>query len=371
MSTPKPIKKKKNKPQPPGPRKPQRGQAANSNRPNPVPDTGDKPYGLVPLPAQGVDRQPPAGQDQFRKNLISGKLHLTLTAQTSTFVASGVVAMGRDVNFRVDLVKTAVHHGNTLIVPGSSLKGVVRSAYEALTRSCLCKTKAKRDAIPKGYEECKIKKNQVDVCPACRVFGAMGWQGLVSFSDVVGQSTSNYTEFMPSLYKPEPKNPLYDNSGKVAGRKFYYHGVKAVTSKKAPDGTDKKGIDAQKARQGYTFKATIQFKNLTEAELGTLFVILGQDNANKIALKAGGGKPIGMGSLVAVVDALEKPATPKERYTRYVLPDSDRLTGEALKNYMGAAIATAHQDLIEKQQLQELARILAWPAQRSAPEGMY
>lgn len=377
MSTPKPIKKNNNQPQRPSPRKAQQGQAASPTKSNPVPDTADKPYGLVPLPTE-VHREHPAqqhryaGQERFRDDLISGKLCLALTAQTSTFVATGTVAMGSDVNFKADLIKTAVHQDNNLVIPGSSLKGVLRSAYEALTQSCLCKTKANLKRTP-DYFECKIdaRKKKFNVCPACRVFGAMGWQGLISFSDVIGQSTSKYTEFMPSLYKPEPKNPMYDNDGKVAGRKFYYHGVKAATSKKTSDGKDKKGIDAQKAQQGYIFKTAIQFKNLTEAELGTLFLILGQDNANKIALKVGGGKPVGMGSLVATVEALEKPANPKDRYTKYLLPESDRLTGEALKNYMQVAIAKAHQDLIESYQLQELARILAWPTQRNAPEDMY
>ena len=279
--------------------------------------------------------------------------------------------MGSDENFKVDLIKTAVHQGKTLIIPGSSLKGVARSVYEALTRSWLCKTKSRREEISHGYGECKIQKDNVEVCPACRVFGALGWRGLISFPDAVGQITSSNVEFMPSLYKPEPKTPMYDNNVKVAGRKFYYHGVKAVTTKKTADGKDKKGIDAQKAQQGYVFKTALQFKNLTEAELGTLFVILGQDSAHPMALKVGGGKPIGMGTLVATVEALEKPVNPKDRYTRYVLPESDRLTDEALKNYVQAAITTAHQNLIEQYQLQALVSILAWPTQRTAPEDMY
>lgn len=365
MTTPKPIKKQDSRSQRPAPKKERSSPSVTATKPNPIPDTGDKPYGLVPLPSQGIDRKRPVGQDQFRHDRISGKLHLTLTVQTSTFVASGVVAMGRDENFKVDLIKTAVHQGNTLIIPGSSLKGVIRSAYEALTRSCLCKTKARREEIPHGYGECKIQKDKVEVCPACRVFGAMGWQGLVSFSDVVGQKVSTSIGFMPSLHRPRTENPMYQNNGKIAGRKFYYHAAKAV------DAGEQRGIPVQQAGQAYEFKTAIQFKNLTEAELGALLIILGQDSDYRMALKVGGGKPIGMGTLVATLDALEKPANPKDRYTQYVLPESDRLTDEALKNYMQAAIATAHQNLIEQYQLQELARILAWPTQRTAPEEMY
>lgn len=371
MSTPKPIKKKNKQSQQPSARSIQSSQSGTAIQSNPVPDTKDKPYGLVPLSSQRKDCKHPAGQDQFRQDCISGKLYLSLTVQTSSLVASGIIAMGRDMQPKVDLVRTSVHQSNTPIIPGSSLKGVVRSAYEALTQSCLCKTKVRREKIPSGYEECKIKKGQTKVCPACRVFGAMGWQGLISFPDAVGQSTSTDIEFMPNLYGPRPENPMYDNQGKVAGRKFYYHAVEAVSTNRDTDGNNKSGMHAQKVKPGYVFETAIQFKNLTEAELGTLLIVLGQDSAHPMALKLGGGKPIGMGSMVAIVEAIEKPDNPKDRYARYILPESNRLTGNALKTFMEGAIATAHRTLIQEYQLKELARILAWPTQYHAPNGMY
>ncbi|MBE7384523.1 MAG: CRISPR-associated protein [Leptolyngbya sp. SIO1E4] len=365
MSKSKPIKKSSQSQKPSPPKKRVGAKLGASHQPNPIPDTQDKPYGLVPLTTQGIDRQIPVGQDKFKHDRFSGKLHLALTVQTASFVASGVVAMGRDVDLKADLIKTAVHQKNQLIIPGSSLKGVVRSTYEALTRSCLCKTKAKRDEIPKGHGECKIQKDKIEVCPACRVFGAMGWQGLVAFPDAVGQKVSTSVGFMPSLYRPRTENPMYQNDGKVSGRKFYYHAVKAVNA------GEQRGIPVQQAGQAYVFKTALQFKNLTEAELGTLLVILGQDSDYPMALKVGGGKPIGMGSMVVTVEALEKPGNLKSRYTHYVLPDSDHLTDEPLKRFMQTAIVAAHQTLIEEYQLKELARILAWPTQRPAPEGMY
>jgi len=158
---------------------------------------------------------------------------------------------------------------------------------------------------------------------------------------------------------------MYHQNGQVSGRKFYYHMTKAVSA------GEQRGIPVQQAGQAYVFKTALQFRNLSEAELGTLFIILGQDGNYLMALKVGGGKPIGMGSMVAKVAALEKPGDLKDRYRHYAVPESDRLTGEPLQRFMQTAIATAHQDLIENHQLQELARILAWPAQRTAPEGMY
>jgi CRISPR/Cas system CSM-associated protein Csm3 (group 7 of RAMP superfamily) len=55
---------------------------------------------------------------------------------------AGSGTRGRDLSDqtrRIPLIKTSIERDKRLLIPGSSLKGVVRSAYEAITRSCLCK----------------------------------------------------------------------------------------------------------------------------------------------------------------------------------------------------------------------------------------
>jgi len=63
----------------------------------------------------------------------------------------------------------------------------------------------------------------------------------------------------------------------VAGRKFYYHFTKAV------DEGDR-GIDVQQAGT-YTFTTCLSFMNLTKEQLGTLLIVLGQDQIIELHLR--------------------------------------------------------------------------------------
>lgn len=339
-------------------------------KPNlPVNDSVLKPYELVSLPQLAPKRSTPVGQERFRSDRISGKIPLRLTVKTTAFVASGVVAMGSDISNQtrnIPLIKTSVLRNQGLIIPGSSLKGVVRSIYEAVTTSCLCKTKAERTAIPNGYRECHEKNN---LCPACQVFGAMGWQGLISFPDAITTETQSSVGFMPSLYAPRPKRAAYYINGKVAGRKFYYHTIKAI------DKGQQKGIAVQQAGSEFIFTTQLHFMNLSLAELGTLFIVLGQDKPNNtIALKVGGGKPIGMGTMevaeIKEMRLLQNKQDWKKRYCQYDQA-AETLSGNKLQDFIKQAIQSAHQSLVQPQQMKQLTEVLQFPTDREPPEGMY
>lgn len=332
----------------------------------PAPDrsTNEKPYAFVSFPSDQPDRQiPTLGQQKFgRQGQISGNLDLELTVKTTTFVASGIVARGKDVGLRDSVVKTAVLADRSLVIPGSSLKGVVRSVYEAITTSCICKTKAN---VPKTLKECQVKKDNQAICPACRVFGAMGWQGLIQFRDATGNTASNTICFMPSLYAPRPKSPAYkDDQGNLKGRKFYYQATAAVDK-------GKQGIPIQAAGLDYQFRTQVRLKNLDYAEFGALLIILGQDPKHPLALKAGGGKPVGMGALTTKVRAFEQVTHWADRYQSYEATGAKILSGQDLQPFMAGAIAEAKQQLVQASALEQLTEILRWPTTRTAPEGAY
>ncbi len=332
-----------------------------------------KPYKFVSFPQERPRLEHPAGHDKFDKNRLHGTLFLRLKVQTSLHVSTGVVVLGSDIATRVPLIKTMVQGlDKHLLIQGSSLKGCIRSVYEAISRSCICKTKADSNKIPDGYRECRIniKQNRVLVCDACRIFGAMDWQGLIDFNDARCKNTSFNTGFMPSLYRPrpEPGSAYFDTRGKVAGRKFYYHTIRAI------DKGQNQGIAVQQAAKEYTFTTQLQFKNLKPEELGTLFVVLGQDSKYPIALKVGGGKPIGMGTMtVEVIQAriLQNFEDLRSHYSTYTPNNDHLLTGEALQKYIATQIKTAHFQLIQLPQLQQLAEVLRYPTDREPPEGMY
>ena len=333
-------------------------------------ETGEpKPYELISFPKERPPKNPPAGHHQYLGDRLHGTLFLTLKVQTTLHVSTGVVVMGSDIGSRVPLIKTMVQNiDQKLSIQGSSLKGCIRSAYEAITNSTLAViTSRYRDKIPQERLPCK---NKQELCPASQVFGALDWQGLIEFSDAKCQNTGFATGFMPSLYRPRPdqRRAYFDARGNVAGRKFYYHTIRAI------DKGQDRGITVQQAAKEYTFKTQIQFKNLTAAELGTLLIVLGQDPKYPIALKVGGGKPIGMGTMTVEVTAakvLQNKGDLRDRYSSYNPPESDSMTGTKLQQFMQKNIQAAHSSLVQATQLQQLAEVLKYPTDREPPTGMY
>jgi hypothetical protein len=354
---------------PPKPRRSTPPPSSPVSNNNPA-ETGEpKPYELISFPKERPPKNPPAGHHQYLGDRLHGTLFLTLKVQTTLHVSTGVVVMGSDIGSRVPLIKTMVQNiDQKLSIQGSSLKGCIRSAYEAITNSTLAViTSRYRDKIPQERLPCK---NKQELCPASQVFGALDWQGLIEFSDAKCENTGFATGFMPSLYRPRPdqRRAYFDARGNVAGRKFYYHTIRAI------DKGQNQGITVQQAAKEYTFKTQIQFKNLTAAELGTLLIVLGQDPKYPIALKVGGGKPIGMGTMTVEVTAakvLQNKGDLRDRYSSYNPPESDSMTGTKLQQFMQKNIQAAHSSLVQATQLQQLAEVLKYPTDREPPTGMY
>ena len=324
-----------------------------------------KPYKLIPFPKEKPPLDKPIGHHKYYEKRIHGTLHLCLTVETAVHVSTGIVAMGSDIGQnRIPLIKTMMQDGDgkSLIIPGSSFKGVVRSIYEAITNSTLGVVTGKySNKIPRDRLPCKNKES---LCPASRVFGAMDWQGLIDFNDAKCQSVSS-PGFMTSLYSPRPtQSKKYYTNNRVAGRKFYYHADKAISK------GENRGIAVQQAAKKLNFTTQLGFKNLTEAELGVLLIALGQDTDYPMALKIGAGKPIGMGTMTVKVTGMNKPQNIRDRYLNYNT-ESQSLTEQELQQTISSAIAAAHQNLIQTPQLIELQKVLAYPTNRKAPDGNY
>lgn len=342
-------------------------------------DNGIKPYAMVSFPSAPPPKAKPAGHHKYLDKHIHGTLFLTLKVQTPLHVSTGVVALGTDVNARVPLIKTMTMDTNKkLVIQGSSLKGCIRAIYEAITNSTLAVNtlRAYREKLPNSdkISPCNNKNN---LCSASQVFGALDWQGLVEFSDAVCDKNLTTTGFMPSLYAPKPEpfnedtnrkelNRNYFNShGQLIGRKFYYNFAEAVSK------GESQGIPVQQASKDFAFRTEIHFKNLKPEQLGTLLIILGQDSQYPIALKIGGGKPIGMGTMTVAVDKIEQAGNLRDRYSSYEAPEADQLTGNKLQEFMQQQISIAKSSIIQKDQLTKLAAILAYPSTKQPPSGMY
>ena len=259
---------------------------------------GEKPYDFVPFPKERPDRQKGAGQDKLDARLLSGTLELTLHTLTPVHVGLGysdfVTAGNQEYLAALQASKPIREEGTTrrrYLIPGSSIKGAVRSIVEAITRSCIRITQGRhRPYIPQGYGGCMSVN---DLCIACRLFGAQDYQGHVSFEDAVAPKGSLVLLGTPLLWTPARGGrglpPRYLERDRAKGRKFYRHARPA-------SGADPRAC----IKSGAELPLRIHFLNLSEAELGVLLTALGLHPSHPFPIKLGGGKPVGLGSVQVI-----------------------------------------------------------------------
>lgn len=207
------------------------------------------PYNFVPLSDKGPKRtawQEVSKHHRLSEASYSGYFMLRILTVTPVFTPSylpeDVVKEPVQTKFGVQHKRTYkrfYHQDGRPIIPGTSIKGMIRSAFEALTDSCMAMfagTYGKR-SYPAGsykHEECNPTNG---LCPACAVFGTIQekeflLQGKVRFSDALGECSSiekgNWILKPMLAPKPERHVPFYAANGNnpasgPKGRKFYYH----------------------------------------------------------------------------------------------------------------------------------------------------
>lgn len=305
---------------------------------------GEKPYAFVPIPSGDPHRERPVGHHRYVGDLLTGRLEGTIIARSPIHVASGQIELtGR----QPSLVKAHFKRNGKLTIPGSSLKGAVRSIVEAISDppSCLRIARARFDEQPQNVRACNRKES---LCVACRMFGAMGYLGQVHCHDAVlieGSSTIIQT---PSLFAPRTRERVYFEAGKVKGRKFYRHGELA-----------RGNVPLEACSVGSRFTFSVDFENLSDAQLGLLLVALGQGTP-KLHPKLGGGKPACCGSVEIQVS---KVAT--------VSPQSSALDYDSVPQQIDVASFSGITRLVNQASLARLATILAYPGRGGCPTGIY
>lgn len=325
-----------------------------------------KPYAFVPF-ARQTKRRSVHGHERLElRECYSGRLAYRLETLTPVFVGSGSYALGEEAGFPQEKVIRPFYRVNGLpTIPGSSLKGAARSIAEAVSPSCLTITRVASRQLPQGVDLAQGRRNEckaTNACPACSIFGRMNQLGKAHFSDVglVGGGKMQLFHLAP-LFAPRAfkSPPAYlGEEGKFKGRKFYYHSRPAEDERQPP---------VEVIPLGRVVQGQVDFENLNPAELGLLFFALGMDGT--IALKLGGGKPLGLGSLRVVGAELSLLGA-----GHYLRPEADETTysGPALTQFVGQAIDTALKEkVLLREQALALAEILTFTQDRLAPEGAY
>ena len=313
----------------------------------------DRSFEFIQFPPEPPARESLIGHDRLHADRYHGCLTLELTALTPVSISAGITALGSDVGAPMPLVRVMGQDsdGNP-ILQGTSLKGCIRAVYEAITNSSVGVEGAKASGShrPTKVEGRRLDERRTSKLSAAElVFGALGFQGLISIADAMGDRPLE-VGYLPPMFEPKQGN----------GRKFYHHYNSGGSTSSPPSdrSANKPPGSIQQAPKDTRFFTTLRFSNLALAQLGALLIALGLDSDYSFALKLGAGKGKGLGSVkvrlvshsIAEGDALQA------RYLDYQ-PTGSRLP----QKLIAQAIQAAHANLIHQQQLQQLRDILQLP----------
>lgn len=144
----------------------------------------------------------------FRKSYNRAVLRLRLTTQTPLLIRAGDAGLDPTAAELACVRTHHAQHGQTVYIPGSSLKGVLRSAAEAALRSqrliddirgacdpldrddcCFAKVREQQAKLPRGSSLPTPDVHKMH-CLACRLFGSLTLKGRTSVRDLFPWSTA-------------------------------------------------------------------------------------------------------------------------------------------------------------------------------------
>ena len=220
------------------------------------------------------------GHDRLKPTSWTGKLMLRMS--TLPDEGLGVVpGSGAMVIYNVEGQEQTVEacsrrHGMP-IIPGTSVKGSIRTLYELLTGSC---------NINDFRSRCRGGRGNDRVCAACALFGHLGYAGRLGFDDAVpesGGSVDMMVVDVPVAWTPRSSRASYR----------LYDGKPALGA----DGEAPRDFIQVELFAG-AFLGRMRFRNAEPVEMGRLFLALGLgEGALSFTPKLGGKKFDGQGAV--------------------------------------------------------------------------
>jgi len=322
------------------------------------------PYRMIPI-REEIERKPPSTDEKFKGK--SGLISCSLTNLTPLFIGGNR-----------DFKENFLTRNGKCVIPGSSLKGMLRSLAEIVGGGCFVVADPKVRHDPR-YKACD-KANSL--CIACRMFGMMELarvhRGNVSIGDALVREENPEIKVHDILLSScgTRHEPFYRSpqTGKLDGksRKLYFHQPKRTDSvPNIPDNLRSRAWKIRAMRPGHQFNFEVQFSNLEPEELSLLIYVLAlEENVHatveeeKIRLngplrhKIGNAKPLGMGSCHVTIEKLVYLADPKERFASLQAVKDKIYEGDALKNEISGMIRGVAQDTSPT--MQQLRKMMVW-----------
>ena len=248
--------------------------------------------------------------NQGGQRLYSGQLELDIYLETPCFIADPNTA-STDPRKPSEFYRNA--HG-AYTIPGSSLKGLLRSLTETLGNGCMILFDGEyeghkvnyRQKLPVTFQKCN---NINELCITCRTFGTMNrntiFLGKINISDAEVNADKVY-EYEPiytkPLMTPRPHHDSFyldEEQQNIAGRKYFFH--HSPTQELLT--TNGYSYMAGKAANRYIrpldrdtqFHCRIDFTNLESDKFAALLLAITLED--EMRHKIGYGKPLGLGTI--------------------------------------------------------------------------
>ncbi len=265
------------------------------------------PYNFVPVTNKGPKRK------VREQGALTGYIDCCIKVKSALFLPDMNAKLNNDGYYDIYKINKEV------VIPGSEIRGCVRSVFEAITDSCFSTINHDTDNHDTEenfgkYLPCPCRDNKPKYCAACNLFGTINHGAVasrISFFDAKAENVrvSDYFYMIEGLRQPNAKvKKLYFINGKIWGRKFYVHSsskLRTITQRNPYDKFDKAVKKAVKAiEEGSTFSFKVFFNSITREELNALryALTLGENNAeSNYCHKIGAAKPLGAGSIKITV----------------------------------------------------------------------
>lgn len=280
------------------------------------------------------------------------------------------------------------------IIPGSSLKGMLRSIVETLGRGCLTLFDGNYEPIKKdgrvvGYEASYKGLTRKDflrctdnneLCLSCRIFGMMRpksgdgnsdkeagkgknlFLGKVNISDAYASQTSPLYKkaiYTADLMGPQPHHDdFYLDFAKkaIAGRKYYFH---HATEPLQSSRETRYNSYIHPLDKGAIFQVRLDFARLTADEFAALLLAITLEE--NMRHKIGYAKPLGLGSIHLIPQSM----TLIDYSSRYTQPDEHGQTSyeyDAIMQLRNTLFENFKKMHLASRSLDDLRRIWRWPA---------
>jgi hypothetical protein len=326
------------------------------------------PYRLIPIRDQ-IDREKPLTDEKFRG--ISGMIECSLENLTPLFIGSQTSGS----------LHPPLSKNNRRVIPGSSLKGMLRSMSEIVGGGCFV-VSDKNSPVPGPFEACR---NMNDLCIACRMFGAMDrgtnarvHKGKISIGDADIREVAIETQKMQVLLSNNGSRheAFYrtPGTGRRDGktRKLYFHQpMRKENVIPVPGNIRTRAWYIDTLLPGHHFDFTVQYTSLTEQEYALLLYILAlEDNIttrvgfDQLTLcgpmrhKIGNAKPLGLGSCHIRINRLTVSAPPQQRFRSMTADKGKVMEGDTLKQKIHQQIALFVND--DSPTMQAFRKMMVW-----------